>query len=97
MAKEVRWTNRSIIDRSDIYRYWLERNKSNTYPEKLEELFEKSAEMISKFPYIGTQTNYRNVYAKIVGDYKIFYRIQTDEIQILRVWDTRRHPKNTRI
>ncbi|TVQ00684.1 MAG: hypothetical protein EA359_15435 [Balneolaceae bacterium] len=44
-----------------------------------------------------TPTNYRDVYAKIVLDYKIFYRIKSDEIQILRVWDTRQHPYNTEI
>jgi plasmid stabilization system protein ParE len=93
MAKKIiGWTTRSIIDRTNIYRYWLERNQSDIYPEKLEQLFEKSAELISNFQNIGTQTNHRNVYSKVIRDYKIFYRIETDEIQILRVWDTRQHP-----
>ncbi|MFY0690044.1 MAG: type II toxin-antitoxin system RelE/ParE family toxin [Cyclobacteriaceae bacterium] len=95
MAKKVRWTTRSISDRTNIYRYWLDRNQSDTYPEKLEQLFEKSAELISNFPNIGTLTNYRNVYSKVVKDYKIFYRIEPNEIQILRVWDTRQHPDST--
>ena len=97
MAKKVRWTTRSIIDRTNIYKYWLERNQSDSYPEKLEQLFEKSAELISNFPNIGTRTDYRNVYSKIVRDYKIFYLIETDEIQILRVWDTRQHPDSTEL
>ena len=97
MAKKVRWTTRSINDRTDIYKYWLERNQSDSYPEKLEQLFEKSAELISNFPNIGIRTNYRNVYSKVVRDYKIFYRIETDEIQILRVWDTRQHPESTEL
>ena len=92
MAKKVKWTTRALIDRTNIYKYWLERNQSNTHSEKLEELFEKSAEIISTFTFIGTSTNYRDVYAKVVKDYKIFYRIKQDEIQILRVWDTRQHP-----
>ncbi|MFY0654668.1 MAG: type II toxin-antitoxin system RelE/ParE family toxin [Cyclobacteriaceae bacterium] len=92
MAKKVRWTTRSIIDRTNIYKYWLERNQSEIYAEKLEHLFEQSAELISQFPNIGTRTSYRNVHSKVVRDYKIFYRIQTNEIQILRVWDTRQHP-----
>ena len=95
MAKEIRWTTRSIIDRTEIYRYWLERNQSKVFPEKLEQLFEKSAEIISNFPNIGTRTNYRNVYSKVVRNYKVFYRIGTDEIQILRVWDSRQHPDST--
>jgi len=49
MAKKVRWTIRSIIDRTNIYKYWLERNQSEAYPEKLEPLFEKSADLIPVF------------------------------------------------
>ncbi|MFY0606198.1 MAG: type II toxin-antitoxin system RelE/ParE family toxin [Cyclobacteriaceae bacterium] len=94
MAKEIRWTTKSIDDRKDIYRYWFERNQSDSYPNKLEILFEKSADLIANFPNIGTQTNYRNVFSKVVGDYKIFYRVITNEIQILRVWDARRHPNS---
>ncbi|MEP4534117.1 MAG: type II toxin-antitoxin system RelE/ParE family toxin [Cyclobacteriaceae bacterium] len=97
MAKEIKWTTKSIIDRVNIYKYWLERNQSNSYPEKLEKLFEKSAEIISQFPYIGTRTDYRDIYSKIVRDYKIFYRVNSDEIQILRVWDTRQHPDKTEL
>jgi toxin YoeB len=97
MSKKVRWTTRSITDRRNIYRYWLEQTQSDTYPEKLEELFEKSAELISKFPNIGILTDYRNVYSKVIRDYKIFYRIEPDEIQILRVWDTRQYPESTEL
>ena len=97
MAKKIRWTTRSIIDRTDIYKYWLERNQSDVYPEKLERLFEKSAKLISNFPNIGARTDYRNVYSKVVRDYKIFYRIEADEIQILRVWDTRQDPDSARL
>ncbi len=97
MAKEVKWTNRAIFDRTNIYKYWLERNKSSSYPEKLEELFEKSAQIIAKFPRIGKPTNYRNVFAKVVRDYKIFYRVGSDEIQLLRIWDTRQHPNSSGI
>ena len=95
MPKKIRWTTRSITDRTSIYRYWLERNHAKNYPEKLEQLFEKSAEIIWNFPNIGTRTDYRNVYCKVVRDYKIFYRIEPEEIQILRVWDTRQHPNST--
>ncbi|MEO1052527.1 MAG: hypothetical protein AAFX87_17980 [Bacteroidota bacterium] len=66
MAKEIRWTTRSIVDRTNIYKYWLERNQSDNYPEKLEQLFERSVALISNFPNIGLPTNYRNVYSKVV-------------------------------
>lgn len=97
MAKKVKWTSRALSDRVNIYKYWLERNRSDSYPEKLEQLFRKSADLISNFPKIGTPTNYRKVYIKIVRDYKIFYRIEANEIQILRVWDSRQHPESAKL
>ncbi len=66
MAKKITWTRRSIVDRINIYNYWLEQNKSNIYAKKLDQLFEKSADIISKFPNIGRQGNYRNVFTKVV-------------------------------
>ena len=42
MAKEIRWTTRAIIDRTNIYKYWLQRNQSEVYPEKLELKLEHS-------------------------------------------------------
>ena len=54
MAKEIKWTTRSITDRTNIYKYWLERNQSEAYSKKLEELFEKSVVLIAKFPNLGT-------------------------------------------
>ena len=95
MVKEIKWTTRSIIDRANIYKYWLERNQSEAYSEKLEELFEKPAVLIAKFPNLGTRTKYRNVYSKVVRNYKMFYRFDNDEIEILSVWDTRQVPEST--
>lgn len=92
MVKQVKWTSRSINDRVSIYKYWQQHNRSTEYSDKLELLFEKSANLISKFPHIGIKTGYRNVYSKVVRQYKLFYRIQEEEIQILRVWDTRQDP-----
>ena len=72
-------------------------SKSDSCPEKLESQFEKSADLISSFPKIGIPTNYRKVYTKTVRDYKIFYRIDTTEIQILTVWDSRPHPDSAEL
>ncbi|MEJ1242501.1 hypothetical protein WBG78_30410 [Chryseolinea sp. T2] len=47
MAKKIEWTAASLRDRVGIYRYWLERNKSDSYSEKLELLFDEAAELIA--------------------------------------------------
>jgi len=53
MAKKIKWTTHSILDRKNHYQYWLMRNQSDIYPEELEQLFAKSAKLISNFSNIG--------------------------------------------
>lgn len=92
MAKKVEWTEASLRDRVDIYRYWLDRNKSDSYSEKLEVLFNEAANLIGQFSQAGTETNVPYLRIKIVKHFKIYYLNQEDVIQIIRVWDTRRDP-----
>jgi len=40
MAKKIKWTTHSILDRKNHYQYWLMRNQSDIYPEELEQLFD---------------------------------------------------------
>lgn len=45
--KEIRWTLRAIHDKLDILDYWITRNKTKIYSEKLNYLFDKSLENLS--------------------------------------------------
>lgn len=58
--KEIKWTLKAIHDKLDILDYWIERNKSKTYSEKLDKLFDKSIESISIHPEQGKKTNYKD-------------------------------------
>jgi plasmid stabilization system protein ParE len=93
MAKEVIWTEAAVKDRFKIYLFWLEHNKSDTYSKKLEQLFQKSAELISLFPEIGTPTNHLELRVKIVRGYALFYKNSESTIEIIRIWDTRQNPE----
>jgi plasmid stabilization system protein ParE len=48
--------------------------------------------MLKDHPHIGRKTNLENVYIKIFRQYLIIYKIQVDDILIIRVWDGRRNP-----
>lgn len=61
MAKEIVWTETSLRDRLTIYQFWLAHNRSNTYSEKLELLFDKSAQLLAKFPQAGMRTDIEGV------------------------------------
>jgi plasmid stabilization system protein ParE len=94
MAKKIEWTLTSIQDRLRIYHYWIDNNKSESYSNKLEILFNEAAKLISEFPEIGTETDYPDLRVKVVKSYKLFYVNQIDKIQIIRVWDSRQNPSD---
>lgn len=94
MAKKIEWTETSILDRFKIYQFWEENNKSNSYSEKLERLFNDAAKLISEFPEIGTKTDSEDIRVKVIINFKLFYLSKEETIQILRVWDSRQNPGN---
>lgn len=72
MAKKIDWTDRSLQDRLDIFKYWVKQNKTDTYSIKLEELFKQTSKLLAEFPEIGTKTNYRKFKSE---DYKTFQNV----------------------
>jgi toxin YoeB len=92
MAKKIVWTQTAIQDRLKIYQFWVYKNKSDLYSEKLEKLFNEGAKLLSEFPEMGTQTDFQDIKVKMMRNYKLFYLNQQDSIQILRVWDARQDP-----
>lgn len=95
--KEIKWTLKAIHDKLNILDYWIERNKSKEYSEKLDKLFDKSLESLSNQPEQGKKTNYKDIRIKIVRHYLIYYLIKEDFIEIIRIWDARRDPEKFKI
>ena len=92
VKKQIIWSIRAQQDRKAILEYWIEKNRSKTYSEKLFALFIQAADLISEYPKIGMQTNYGNLRLKIVRDYLLFYEEMENRIEILLVWDSRQNP-----
>jgi plasmid stabilization system protein ParE len=92
MAKEIIWSEQANSDRKNILRYWILRNQSKKYSVKLDQLFREAVLLISVYPFIGKETDIKNVRAKKVRDYFIFYQETVTQIHILSVWDTRQNP-----
>ncbi len=96
MAKPVIWSLRAQDDRKQILEYWRQRNQSNTYSKKLNELFQESIKIIANFPLIGELTSDKKARVKVVRDYLIIYEETVDEIRILTIWDSRQDPDRLR-
>jgi addiction module RelE/StbE family toxin len=94
MAKLVVWSLRAQRERKEILKYWVNRNKSNTYSKKLNHLFRESVELISEFPQIGMPADVEGVRIKVVRDYLLIYEEKENHILILTIWDVRQDPEN---
>ncbi len=81
----------------NIYNFWIDNNKSDSYSKKLEILFNGAAKLISEFPEIGTETDKLNVRVKVIKSYKLFYISEVDKIQIIRIWDSRQNPAELKL
>ena len=92
MAKQVIWSLRAQNEKKEILDYWRQRNKSNAYSKKLNELFKESIKIIIDFPQIGKVTDDTRARIKIVRDYLIIYEETVTQISILTIWDSRQDP-----
>lgn len=93
MVKQIIWSRLAHNDRLEILDYWLKRNKSNIYSKKLNQIFEHTSDLISKYPNIGKQTEIEGIKYKIVKDYLFTYRETEEYIEILTIWDSRQDPE----
>ena len=94
MAKQIIWSLRAQQDKREILNYWRQRNKSNAYSKKLNELFKEAVKIITNFPQIGRVTDDAAARIKIVRDYLIIYEETDTNIFILTVWDSRQNPED---
>ena len=94
MAKRVVWTITAKKARRNILEYWIKRNKSNSYSKKLNQIFIETADLISKHPKIGKQTELTGIRYKVVRDYLFTYRETKKSIEVLTIWDSRQDPEN---
>lgn len=94
MVRKIIWTKNAQRDRFAIFSYWNNRNKSNAYSRKLNEIIKESLSLISNHPKIGKLTDKENVRAKVLKDYLIIYEITLKEIVVLTLWDCRLNPED---
>ena len=92
MAKKIVWSKKALNDRQQILSYWRNRNHSDRYSIKLDQLFKEAIRIISEFPRIGKRTDVKDVRIKIVRDYFIIYEEAESEIRILTIWSSHQNP-----
>lgn len=93
MVKKIIWSQRAQDDRKQILKYWINRNKSNTYSKNLDMRFREALKIIRDFPQIGKLTDDQKARIKIVKDYLLIYEETEDSIILLTIWDSRQNPQ----
>ena len=95
MAKyKIEWSIEARLDLIDILEYYLERNNSVVYSNKLNSKITRSIKLIAQNPLIGIKSEIESVRALITGDYQIIYEIFDNLIVVLMIWDCRRDPED---
>lgn len=92
MALQIEWTPEARIQLNDILEYWIDRNGSGIYSQKLYETIKNVLNVLAKYPESGKQTENNLVRSKIVKDYFIFYSYDNEYLTILGFCDMRRDP-----
>ncbi|MCF2219942.1 type II toxin-antitoxin system RelE/ParE family toxin [Chryseobacterium sp. PS-8] len=92
MAKQIIWTKRASNEWLDILQYWINRNKSNSFSIKLNNLIKNNLELLSEFPDIGRKTDIPNVSVKIVHKYLLYYECVDHKIYILTIRHGSKNP-----
>ena len=94
MAKRyVNWTRTADIQFVGVLKYWVKKNKSNTYSKKLVRLVSERTNQIAEKPFIYKSTDFKNVRVASLKTFSIYYRVSDTEIIITAFWDNRQDPK----
>jgi plasmid stabilization system protein ParE len=98
MAKrKIIWSHRAKIKLYDVLKYYFNRNKNNTYSEKLFKRFNKELKLLHKHPDLGIKTEIENVRGLIIGNFIIYYECNDDFIIVHTLWDCRQNPDDLKI
>jgi addiction module RelE/StbE family toxin len=95
--RKIVWSHRARIKLFEILQYFSDRYKSNKYPAKLYQKFNKELNLLHKHPDLGIKTEIESVRGLIIGDYILFYEETEDMIIVHTLWDSRQNPDDLKI
>ncbi len=94
MAKKIEWTPESILDFESVIEYLLGR-----WSEKEVNHFIVSTEIVISFilenPKMFRKTGKKNIHEALITPHNLMiYKVYSDQIIILKFWDTRKNDSN---
>ena len=94
MVRKLIWFTGARHSRKDIFEYWNNQNKLKAYSRKLNLLFHTYLKIAIQLREFCKPTFREDSKFIIVSHFEIIYKITTNEIVVLDIWDTRQNPLN---
>lgn len=91
---KIVWSNRARKRLYNILDFYIERNKSKIYSNKLQKLISKEVKLLLKHPDLGLKTTEDSTRGLIIENFIIYYELAEDKIIIHTIWDSRQNPDN---
>lgn len=93
VKRTVVWTETATRQRREILNYWVKRNKTTTYAEKLIRLTAKQIKVILSNPALFKKADFADTHISVMGYFSIYYKTTKDLLIITAFWDNRQDPK----
>src|SRR5882757_2701099 len=94
MAKRIIWTEQASFERREILNYWYFRTGNKKYSKKLALQFRETVKYIASHNYLGRGTELEDVRVAVCGHYLLFYKLITESVLVITVFDNRRNPQD---
>jgi|NOAtaT_7_FD_contig_51_5180773_length_931_multi_1_in_0_out_0_2 plasmid stabilization system protein ParE len=94
MAKRtVIWTETAAKQRREILKYWVKRNGTTTYAEKLIKITADHLKIIKNNPNAFKKADYPSTRISVFGHFSILFKNTDQTIIVTAFWDNRQDPK----
>ena len=92
VKRTVVWTETAARQRREILKYWVKRNGTTTYAEKLIKLISEQIKLILTNPKLFKKADFPDTHVSALGHFSIFYKYTKDSLIITAFWDNRQDP-----
>jgi plasmid stabilization system protein ParE len=93
VKRNIVWSKTATRQLHHILDYWLNRNKSIAYPNKILDLVDEYTEMIIQRPLSFRLCGHNSNRVCIIGVFSIYFKVNSSKIIITSFWDNRQDPK----
>ncbi|SFH96561.1 type II toxin-antitoxin system RelE/ParE family toxin [Halpernia frigidisoli] len=98
--RKVNWTIEAEEQYLKTIAFWIENNKSTSYSEKIIEEVIYTESLLIENPLIGIiveNTNNEVRRVLVLKNYSLYYRLDSDVIEIISFWANKMNPKDLNI